>query len=234
MPVVAGTGHGTALAREYVAAAESAGADGLLILPPYLDAPQRGLVGHYRAIADSTRLGVLVYQRGTTMFEPSTLEQIAESPNVIGFKDGVGQTERIQRIRAVLGERLVYLNGMPTAEVYVGALRACGVTTYSSALLSFWPEVSIGFYRALRAGDSSAADHLLKRAILPFAEMRNRGVGYAVSLVKTGARLRGLPVGSVRSPLADPKPDHQTALAGLLADLECAGPIGASSAGMLT
>jgi len=231
VPVVAGTGYGTALARDFAVAAESAGADGLLVLPHYPDAPQRGLVEHYSAVAGGTRLGVIVYQRGTTVFEPSTLEQIAESHNVIGFKDGLGQIERIQRIRARVGERVVYLNGMPTAEVHAGALMACGVTTYSSAILCFLPEVSVNFYRALRTGDSQAADLLLKRAVLPFVEIRNRGVGYAVSLVKAGARLRGMPVGSVRSPLADPSPEHESALAGLLADLECAAPIGVARPG---
>ncbi|HEY1617044.1 MAG TPA: 5-dehydro-4-deoxyglucarate dehydratase [Streptosporangiaceae bacterium] len=225
VPVVAGTGYGTVLAREFAAAAESAGADGLLVLPPYLiDAPQLGLVDHYTAVASSTRLGIIVYQRGTALFEPTALEQIAAAPNVIGFKDGLGQIDRIQRLRARVGDRLVYMNGMPTAEIYAGAMMACGVTTYSSALLTFWPEVSVAFQRAMLAGDAATAESLLKQAVLPFAEIRDRGAGYAVALVKAGARLRGLRVGRVRAPLADPGPDDEDALRALLSDLGCERP----------
>jgi 5-dehydro-4-deoxyglucarate dehydratase len=229
VPVVSGAGYGTALACDFAAAAETAGADGLLVLPPYLvDAPQQGLVKHYTAVARSTRLGVIVYQRGTAVFEPSALEQIATSHNVIGFKDGVGQIDRIQRLRARVGDRLVYMNGMPTAEIYASAMMACGVTTYSSALLTFLPEVSVNFQRALKAGDAPTTESLLRKAIVPFVEIRKRGAGYAVALVKAGARLRGLRVGRVRSPLTDPGPDDEDALRRLLADLNCMHPIGAN------
>jgi 5-dehydro-4-deoxyglucarate dehydratase len=231
VPVVSGAGYGTALAREFAAAAESAGADGVLVLPPYLvDAPQQGLVNHYTAVASSTRLGIVVYQRGTAVFEPTALEQIAAAHNVIGFKDGVGQIDRIQRLRARVGERLVYMNGMPTAEIYASAMMACGVMTYSSALLTFLPEVSVSFQRALIAGDAPTAESLLKQAIVPFVEIRRRGVGYAVSLVKAGARLRGLRVGRARPPLTDPGPDDEDALRRLLADLDCEHAVGATPA----
>jgi 5-dehydro-4-deoxyglucarate dehydratase len=230
VPVVAGAGYGTALAREFAVMADESGADGVLVLPPYLiESPQAGLVDHYRAVAAASHLGMIVYQRGSTLFEPSTLEQIAESPNVIGFKDGVGQIERILRIRRQLGDRFVYMNGMPTAEIYASALMSCGVTTYSSAILTFIPEVSIEFYRALQSGNAASVESILQRVVLPFAEIRNRGVGYAVSLVKAGARLRGVNVGSVRSPLADPRPEDVRDLAQLLGQLGLDHPLGATS-----
>src|SRR5579872_3117799 len=61
-PVVAGAGYGTRMAVEFVAAAAEAGADGVLVLPPYLlNAEQDGLFEHYRAIANSTPLGIIIY-----------------------------------------------------------------------------------------------------------------------------------------------------------------------------
>jgi 5-dehydro-4-deoxyglucarate dehydratase len=226
IPVIAGAGSATTVARNFAQTAEIAGADGILILPPYLiDGPQNGLVDHYRAVADSTTLGTIIYQRGSTVFEPRTVEKIAEAKNVIGFKDGVGQIERIVRITDLLGERLVYLNGMPTAEVYVQALAACGVSTYSSAILTFVPEIATAFHTAFEKKDQVAMNELLSRAVLPFAEIRNRVPGYAVSLVKRGAVLRGVPVGSVRAPLTDPRPEDEKDLVALLSALKLDGSL---------
>jgi 5-dehydro-4-deoxyglucarate dehydratase len=205
VPVVAGVGYGTALARSFAQAAEESGADGLLVMPPYLvDPPQDGLAAHYRAVAAVTRLGVIVYQRGNAIFAPATVEEICRSDNVIGFKDGLGEIDRLLRIRRQMGDRLGYINGMPTAEVYVAALSTCGVAGYSSALLTFVPEIATEFYAAVARSDRAAADRLLDQAIIPFAEIRQRVPSYAVSLVKAGARLRRQAVGSVRTPLADP------------------------------
>jgi 5-dehydro-4-deoxyglucarate dehydratase len=205
VPVFAGAGGGTAVAIEFVQIAAEAGADGVLVLPPYLvEAPSDGLAAHYLAIAAATDLRVVVYQRANAVFEPVTVERLVKAENIIGFKDGVGQIERLHRIRATVGDRLIYMNGMPTAELYAGALAACGARGYSSALLNFVPEIASEFYSAFCANDAVTMNSTLDRAVLPFVEIRNRRAGYAVSLVKAGARLRGLAVGSVRPPLADP------------------------------
>jgi 5-dehydro-4-deoxyglucarate dehydratase len=221
IPVVAGAGYGTRLAREFVQVAEEAGADGVLLLPPYLvSAPQHGLAEHYLAVASASRIGVIIYQRDAAVFEPRTVEMIARIENVIGFKDGVGDVDRLQRTSKVVGDRLVFMNGMPTAEVYARSLAACGVRTYSSALLAFMPEISVAFGMAFETGDQATMDDLLNRAIIPFADIRRRVPGYAVSLVKAGARLRGIPVGQVRPPLADPSRADEEDLRRLLEELE--------------
>src|SRR6476661_823162 len=117
LPIVAGVGYGTRLALDFVKAAEDAGADGLMVMPPYLlQAEQEGLYQHYRAIVESTNLGVILYQRDNAIFAPATVRRLAELSNVIGFKDGHGDMERLLRIRLAAGEQLLMLNGMPTAE----------------------------------------------------------------------------------------------------------------------
>ena len=227
-PVIAGVGYGTVLARRYAVLAEEAGADGILVLPPYLvDAPQEGLVAHYRAVADAVNIGVVIYQRSDTVFEPRTVAQVCDSENVIGFKDGRGELERLLRIRALLGDRLIYLNGMPTAEVHAAPMAACGAVSYSSAILTFIPEVAVQFHAAHRAQDSPTSRALLEGAVLPFAGIRRRVPGYAVSLVKAGARIRGVQVGSVRSPLTDPKPEDMNDLVDLLGALGLNSPLSA-------
>lgn len=220
VPVVAGVGYGPALARVYIAAAEEAGADGLLVFPPYLThGGAAGLEEHYRAVARSTRLGVILYQRDQVLFDAETVARLAEEPNVIGLKDGIGQVERLLDIRRVVGDRLVLLNGLPTAEIHASALSFCGARGYSSAILNFIPEIAVGFYRAMCDGDAAAMHRHLDTAILPFAAIRRRRPGYAIALVKAGARLRGVPVGPVRAPLCEVAPEDEDDLRDLLSSL---------------
>lgn len=227
VPVIAGVGYGLSLASEFVQSAERSGADGILVLPPYLITPdQRGLEAHYTAIAERTRLGVIIYQRDTVIFEPDTVTRIARRPNVIGLKDGLGQVERLQLIQdRVENERFLFMNGMPTAELYAPMFSALGITTYSSAILNFLPEVATSFYEAMTSHDMETARDLLHDALLPLAEIRNRRAGYAVAIVKAGARLRGLEVGCVRPPLVDLTPSDSQDLEALLVRLNLHMPL---------
>ncbi|MFG2549032.1 5-dehydro-4-deoxyglucarate dehydratase [Streptomyces sp. NPDC048581] len=221
VPVVAGAGYGTALAVRYARLAESAGADGLLAMPPYLVvAGQEGLLRHYREIAAATALPVIVYQRDNAVFTPDTVVELARTDGVIGLKDGLGDLDLMQRIvSAVRTEApgdFLYFNGLPTAEQTQLAYRAIGVPLYSSAVFCFAPEIALAFYRALEAGDDRTVERLLDGFYRPFVELRAQGRGYAVALVKAGVRLRGLDVGEVRPPLHEPSEDHVKQLAQLI------------------
>ncbi len=146
LPVVAGVGYGTRLAVNLAKIAEDEGADGLMVMPPYLvQAEQEGLFDHYRNIAASTHLGIIVYQRDNAVFAPTTVGRLAEISNVVGFKDGHGEMERLIRIRVVVGDRLVLMNGMPTAEMSAMAFWGVGVSSYSSAVFNFVPEIRAPF-----------------------------------------------------------------------------------------
>jgi 5-dehydro-4-deoxyglucarate dehydratase len=217
-PIVAGAGAGTSLAIEYAKAAESAGASGLLLLPHYLtEASQDGLAAHVRALCRATRLGVIVYNRGACRLLPATLGRLAEDcPNLIGFKDGIGDIELMVAIRRAMGDRFAYLGGMPTAEVYAPAYKAMGVPVYSSAVFNFVPAMAMTFYNALRGGDMAIVNKLLDGFFLPYLELRNKGAGYAVSIVKAGAQIVGHGAGPVRPPLTDMKPAEVEALAALI------------------
>ncbi|WP_055554189.1 5-dehydro-4-deoxyglucarate dehydratase [Streptomyces sp. NBRC 110028] len=222
VPVVAGAGYGTALAVQYAELAERAGADGLLAMPPYLVvADQEGLVRHYTALAGSTGLDVVVYQRDNAVFTPETVVRLARVPGITGLKDGLGDLDLMQRIVSAVREAgadngFRYFNGLPTAELTGLAYRSIGVTLYSSAVFCFVPEVALAFHRALTAGDDDVVNRLLDGFFRPLVELRNQGRGYAVSLVKAGVRLRGLDVGEVRPPLSEPSAAHVKELAGLI------------------
>jgi 5-dehydro-4-deoxyglucarate dehydratase len=102
-----------------------------------------------------------------------------------------------------MGDRLAYLGGLPTAEFFAAPYKAMGVPVYSSAVFNFIPRTAMQFYRAISADDAAAANHLLDTFFMPYAKIRNRRPGYAVSIVKAGAALVGRPAGPVRSPLMD-------------------------------
>ena len=111
-------------------------------------------------------------------------------PNLIGFKDGIGDIESFVSIRRQLGERFAYLGGLPTAELFAGAYQAMGCPVYSSAVFNFIPRTAVEFYKAHAAGDTATTNRLLDTFFLPYIELRNRGQGYAVSIVKAGATTR--------------------------------------------
>ncbi len=221
VPVVAATGYGTALAVRYARLAEEAGADGLLAMPPYLvHAGQEGLSRHYREIAAATALPVIVYQRDNAVFTPPTVVELARAEGIVGFKDGLGDLDLMQRIvsavRTEVPGDFLYFNGLPTAEQTQLAYRALGITLYSSAVFCFAPEIALTFHTALRTGDDATVRRLLDGFYRPFVELRAQGAGYAVALVKAGVRLRGLDVGEVRPPLHEPAEDHVKQLAVLI------------------
>ncbi len=204
-PVLAGCGYGTAMAKELARAAEAAGADGILLLPPYLiNAEQAGLVAHVEAVCASTKLGVIVYNRDNAILDEVSLERLCDRcPNLVGFKDGVGDIERMTRIYSRLGDRLIYVGGLPTAETFALPYLEMGVTTYSSAIFNFLPKWALAFYAAVRRRDHAKVYAELREFVLPYIEIRNRRKGYAVSIVKAGMKAVGRPAGPVRSPLTD-------------------------------
>ncbi|MFD7698477.1 5-dehydro-4-deoxyglucarate dehydratase [Streptomyces caelestis] len=221
VPVVAGAGYGTALAVRYARLAERAGADGLLAMPPYLvRAAQEGLLRHYRQVAAATSLPVVVYQRDNAVFTPESVVELARTEGVIGLKDGLGDLDLMQRtVSAVRAEGpgdFLYFNGLPTAELTQPAYGGIGITLYSSAVFCFAPEIALACHTAFRTGDTATAHRLIDGFYRPFVELRAKGSGYAVSLVKAGVRLRGLDVGEVRPPLHEPAGDHVEQLARLI------------------
>ncbi|WP_194726697.1 5-dehydro-4-deoxyglucarate dehydratase [Noviherbaspirillum malthae] len=221
MPIIAGAGGGTSLAIKYAQEAERLGAQGVLLLPHYLtEASQEGLVAHVEAVCRSVKFGVIVYNRGACRLTPESLLQLAERcPNLIGFKDGIGDIESMVAIRLQLGDRFAYLGGLPTAEVFAGAYKAMGCPVYSSAVFNFIPKTAIEFYNAHAAGDTATTDRIIRDFFLPYIELRNRGQGYAVSIVKAGATIIGHSAGPVRPPLSDLKPAEVEQLRALMAKL---------------
>lgn len=221
VPVVAGCGYGTAIAKQFASEAAAAGADGLLLLPPYLvNSEPTGLMAHVEAVCRSTELGVIFYNRDNAVLNEAAIERLCERcPNLVGFKDGLGDIELMTRIYARLGDRLTYIGGLPTAETFALPYLEMGVTTYSSAIFNFLPQFAQEFYAAVRRRDRDEVFRRLRRFVLPYIEIRNRRKGYAVSIVKAGMRVIDRPAGPVRTPLTDLDQSETDALSRLIAGL---------------
>ena len=218
VPILAGVGGPTRVAIEMAQEAERLGAKGLLLLPHYLtEASQDGVAAHVEQVCKSVKIGVVVYNRNVCRLNANLLEQVAERcPNLIGYKDGLGDIELMVSIRRRLGERLTYLGGLPTAEVYAAAYKALGVPVYSSAVFNFIPKTAMAFYKAIAADDHATVGKLIDDFFLPYLDIRNRKAGYAVSIVKAGAKIVGYDAGPVRAPLTDLLPEEYEALAKLV------------------
>jgi 5-dehydro-4-deoxyglucarate dehydratase len=221
VPVVAGTGgplgHALACAR----GAAEAGADGLLVLPPYLvTGSQDGLVAYVEAIAAASGLPVIAYHRANAALTPAGLRRLLELPALAGVKDGVGDVALMQELvltaQAAGRHDLEFFNGLLTAEMSQAAYAAIGVPRYSSAVFAMAPEIATAFRAALVSGDDATRTRLLDAFYAPLVRLRDETPGFAVSLIKAGLRLGGVRVGSVRPPLTDPTPEQERRLAALL------------------
>ena len=177
--IVSGCGYGTEVAVDIARSVEKVGADGILLLPHYLiDAPQEGLYAHIKKICQSVGIGVMVYNRDNSVLQADTLARLCdECPNLVGFKDGTGDIGLVRQITAKMGDRLTYLGGMPTAELFAEAYLGAGFTTYSSAVFNFVPGLANEFYAALRAGERATCERILTEFFYPFMAIRNRAKG---------------------------------------------------------
>jgi 5-dehydro-4-deoxyglucarate dehydratase len=221
VPIIAGVGGPTRFAIQCAQQAERLGAHGVLLLPHYLtEAGQEGLIAHVEQVCKSVKFGVIVYNRNVCKLTPESLAILAERcPNLIGFKDGVGDIETMSSIYMKMGDRFAYLGGLPTAEVYAAAYKALGTPVYSSAVFNFIPKTAMDFYRAVAADDMATQHHLLREFFMPYLAIRNKMQGYAVSIVKAGAKIVGHDAGPVRAPLTDLKANEMQELAALIAKL---------------
>jgi 5-dehydro-4-deoxyglucarate dehydratase len=221
VPVLAGAGGPLGHARHVARAAADAGAQGLLVMPPYLvGAPQAGLVAYVEAIVEASDLPVIVYHRANAALTEATVERLVADERVAGFKDGVGDVALMQRFVLAArraGRSLQFFNGLLTAELSQAAYRAVGVPLYSSAVFAMAPDLATAFYDAYRTADEERQQLVLDRFFVPLVRLRDETPGFAVSLVKAGVRLGGLPVGGVRAPLTDPTPEQTERLAAIIA-----------------
>lgn len=222
VPIIASAGQSAELAKAHAKAAQDAGADGILLMPPYLtECPQAGIAEYAASVCESTELGVIYYNRANGVLDVNGVKALAERcPNLVGLKDGKGDMQSLNITIKTLGERLAYVGGVPTAEIIAEAYLAIGVSTYSSAVFNFVPALAVKFYQALREGDHDFVRRVTQEFFIPFVTLRDTTKGYAVSLIKAGAGLVGYPAGDVRAPLVMPSAQELETLKRLIEKAE--------------
>ncbi len=218
LPVISSIGRSIPEAVEFAKMAEEAGIDGLLLMPPYLtESPKEGVVSYARTIMQSTRLPVIYYNRSNGVLSAKHIRELADDcPNLIGLKDGTGNMQDLNDTIKTVGDRLVYIGGVPTAEIISEAYLSIGVNTYSSAVFNFVPDLAVKYYKALRGGDRETVAAIIRDFFIPFVRLRSKKAGYAVSLIKAGAALAGRSGGDVRAPLVMPDAGEIGILQGLI------------------
>lgn len=206
IPVISSVGRSIPEAISFAKIAEQAGIDALLLFPPYLtECPQDGVYEYAREIIQNTSLPVIYYNRGNGVLSADYIKKLADAcPNLIGLKDGTGNMQDLNDTIKTIGKRLSYIGGVPTAEIIAEAYLSIGVNTYSSAAFNFVPELANHFYKSLRAGDHATVAEITRKFYIPLVRLRSKKNGYAVSLIKAGAKIIGRSGGDVRPPLSMP------------------------------
>ncbi len=204
IPVVAGVRGGYRFALRMSRNAEESGADAILIFPPP-GGPQtlEGLRQYFTEIARSVGIGVLIYPRTQQDDWSSLLEELADMPNVLGFKDGSRGIALGRSLEPRTRKRLVW-----TARGEEHALRAlpAGATAYATSFASLAPKACHEFWRLGAKGDAKGMESLFRKRIAPLTTIRrrlplpDRAPGFGVAAIKAALQALGRAGGSVRPP----------------------------------
>ena len=204
VPVIAGTGvNSTAASIGLTKAAEEVGADAALVVTPYYNKPtQGGLIEHFTAVANSTKLPVILYNvpgRTACNITAETALELAKVDNIIGVKEASGNMGQIMEILRLRPDGFLVLSGDDSLTYSMMCLGGEGVVSVASNCV---PELVSEFTRAMLDGDLPKGRELHFR-LLPL--FRNLFVESNPIPVKEACRIRGQPSGSFRLPLVNPQ-----------------------------
>jgi 5-dehydro-4-deoxyglucarate dehydratase len=206
MPVVAGTGYNSVMGADIARRAARAGAECILILPPYYShAPEEGLFEYYETIGKATDLPLMIYSRDWAVFTPQMVARLCDRvPTLAAWKDGQGNGRVYQRIMNYNGDRLAWLGGL--GDDCVPTYFAAGVQAYTSSISNIAPKLSLELADAGMKRDFARLDYLMARFVNPLYAIRERAKGYEVSVMKDAMEILGMTAGPVRPPLMNTRP----------------------------
>jgi 5-dehydro-4-deoxyglucarate dehydratase len=215
VPVIAGVGFNHALAVAMARAAQAAGADAVLALPPYYpNADEAALADYYAAIGAATPLPLVVYSRDWVNPGPAWVERLAGLvPTLAAWKDGQGDARRYQQIIRRVGARLHWIGG--AGDDCVPAYYAIGLRAYTSSIATVAPRLAVLLHEKAAAGEREALARLMDDYVVPLYALRARRRGYEVTVMKELMALRGWAAGPVRPPLPALDPADRRELAAL-------------------
>jgi 4-hydroxy-tetrahydrodipicolinate synthase len=206
--VIAGTGtydtaHSIHLSKE----AHRVGADGLLLVNPYYNRPsQDGLYAHFRAVAESTPLPVMLYNipgRTGVNCMPETMARLAETPNIVAVKEAAGSLDQVSEIRVRTPDRFSIYSGDDSLTLPKLAVGATGVVSVAGNLAGAEIQAMIHAFLAGRVEEALR----LHRRLWPLFKVLFITTNPVP--VKAALRLAGFDCGRVRLPLVDATPKEE-------------------------
>jgi len=165
VPVIAGTGSNSTLeALHYTRFAAGVGADAALLVCPYYNKPsQRGLIAHFRKIADEVKIPQILYNiQGRTGINmtPETVAELAQHPNIVGVKEASGNLEQMAKVALMCPKDFLLLSGDDTLTLPVLSVGGVGVISVVSNLI---PKEISGMVRQYQEGKTAEALNVFRR-----------------------------------------------------------------------
>ncbi|MBX9966036.1 4-hydroxy-tetrahydrodipicolinate synthase [Priestia aryabhattai] len=209
--VIAGTGsNNTQASISLTKLAEETGVDGIMLVAPYYNKPsQQGLYQHFKTIAESTSLPVMLYNipgRSVVNISVETIVRLSEIPNVVSIKEASGNLDAMAEIISKTPSDFTLYSGDDGLTIPVLAIGGAGVISVASHIIGNDMQEMIN---AFKNGDvqKAAATH---RNLLPI--MRALFIAPSPSPVKAALNLNGIQVGGVRLPMVPLSNKEQSAL----------------------
>lgn len=218
--VIAGTGsYDTASSIALTKEAEKVGCDGVMLVAPYYNKPsQEGLFRHFKAVAESIALPVILYNiPGRTGINvlPSTVARLAaEVPNIVAIKEAAGSIDQVSELRRLLPEDFAIYSGDDSMTLPMLALGAKGIISVASHVAGKQLQEMID---AFTSGNTTLAANIHKNLYPLF-----KGLFITTNPVpvKTALNLKGFSVGGVRLPLVEATTQETESVKSLLKSLE--------------
>lgn len=200
IPVIAGTGsNNTSASIELTKEAEKAGADGIMLVAPYYNKPsQEGLYQHFKAVAESTKLPVMLYNipgRSVVNIEPATVIRLSEIPNITSVKEASGDLDAAAEIISNTSDGFTVYSGDDSMTLPMLSIGGDGVVSVASHVIGSEMQDMV---QKFKSGDVTGAAEL-HRHLLPI--MKELFAAPSPSPVKEALNHIGVPVGGVRLPL---------------------------------
>ncbi|AIM17723.1 4-hydroxy-tetrahydrodipicolinate synthase [Neobacillus sedimentimangrovi] len=215
VPVIAGTGsNNTYSSIELTKKAEQIGVDGIMLVAPYYNKPnQEGLYQHFKAVAESTTLPVMLYNipgRAVVNILPETIIRLSKIPNIVAVKEASGDLNAMTTIIANTDEDFALYSGDDGLTLPVLAIGGAGIVSVASHIIGNEMQQMI---KAFLDGDYRSAAKL-HQELLPI--MKALFAAPSPAPVKTALQLKGLDVGTVRLPLVGLNEQERSALINVL------------------
>ncbi|MFJ6411979.1 4-hydroxy-tetrahydrodipicolinate synthase [Terribacillus saccharophilus] len=202
IPIIAGTGsNNTQASIELTKEAEEIGVDAALIVAPYYNKPnQRGLYAHFEAVANSTKLPIMLYNipgRSVVKIEPETVMELSKISNIVSVKDSTGDLSSMTKVIAGTPDDFSLYSGDDDLTLPVAAIGGNGIVSVSSHVVGNEIQAMLQAYEAGNIGEASR----IHQQILPV--MQGLFQAPNPTPVKEALNQKGIAVGGVRLPLVE-------------------------------